>query len=39
VSTLGITDEEFRKQALKIRNKFYPEMEEDVWGNTPRVSS
>jgi hypothetical protein len=34
-----ITDEEFRKQALKIRNKFYPEMEEDVWGNTPRVSS
>jgi hypothetical protein len=37
VSTLGITDEEFRKQALKIRNKFYPEMEEDVWGNTPEA--
>jgi hypothetical protein len=32
-----ITDEEFRKQALKIRNKFYPEMEEDVWGNTPEA--
>ena len=34
-----VTDEEFRKQALKIRNKFYPEMEEDEWGNIPKVSS
>ena len=35
----SISDEEFRKQALKIRNKFYPEMEEDEWGNIPKVSS
>jgi len=35
----SISDEKFRKEALKIRNKFYPEMEEDEWGNTPRVSS
>ena len=35
----SISDEEFRKQALKIRNKFYPEMEEDEWGNTPNLSS
>jgi len=35
----SISDEKFRQEALKIRNKFYPEMEEDEWGNTPRVSS
>ena len=35
----SISDEKFRKEALKIRNKFYPEMEEDEWGNAPNLSS
>ena len=36
---IEITDEKFRKKALQNRNKFYPEMEEDFWGNTHKVSS
>ena len=35
----SITEEGFRKKSLEIRNKYYPELAEDEWGNPPKTAT